>query len=334
MAGGASSTDVRAWAREQGHQVPARGAVPTELRDLYNEAHPPVVVPGTVTESSFDPSMGVTEADFPPDDDYPDPDAGAPGKPAEPKAGASRERKPRAVKPPPGQGGWRGRLFGSQAKPKAAAKSKAARISLSDFAEETWADLAFLAQPIPPLARILDIQAPYAGVVFDDQVKGTIADALLQPVAQYSGMFRALNGLVGPPVYVGMICATGARVQLTGPDGKGIVDQDGQPVTDFDGRTKMLFQGLRYSLLQMTKITEVNADAIMARRIASDERMKAVEVMIATIFQQPMPTFVPAATSAPPPGGGGGDPPSPSSNGYRYPGAPTMDGAGADPGRI
>jgi hypothetical protein len=321
---GASSTDVRAWAREQGHEVPARGAMPKHLRDAYDQAHPAPVVPGVVEESSFDPSMGVTEADFPPDDDYPDPDGGQAEKPK-----AARERKPRTVKPPPAQGGWRARLFGAP-RPKAAKpKTQAKRTSLSDFAEETWSDLAFLAQPIPPLARILDIQAPYAGVVFDDQVRGTIVDALLQPVAQYSGMIRGLNGLAGPPVYVGLICATGARVQVTTPDGKPVVDPDGNPVTDFDQRTKLLFQGLRYSLLQMTKITEVNADAIMARRVASDERLRAVEIMIATIFDMPMPTFVPAAATVPTGPPGGGD--APSSNGFRYPDPPRMDDVGANP---
>ena len=320
----ASSTDVRAWAREQGHDIPSsRGPLPKHIKDAYAEAHPAPVVPGVVEESSFDPSMGVTEADFPPDDDYP----GDPAAPTEPTAKTKGERKPRAVKPPPAKGGWRTRLFGP-AKP-TAHKAKHARTSLSDFAEETWADLAFLAQPIPPLARILDIQAPYAGVVFDDQVRGTIVDTLLQPVAQYSGMIRGLNGLVGPPVYVGLICATGARVQVMTPDGKPVVDPDGNPVTDFDGRTKMLFQGLRYSLLQMSKITEVNAEAITARRQESEARKMAVEVMIATIFDMPMPAFVPAP--APATNGHGGGDPSPNGNGFRYPDPPTMDNVGANP---
>ena len=320
----ASSTDVRAWAREQGHDIPSsRGPLPKHIKDAYAEAHPAPVVPGVVEESSFDPSMGVTEADFPPDDDYP----GDPAAPTEPTAKTKGERKPRAVKPPPAKGGWRTRLFGP-AKP-TAHKAKHARTSLSDFAEETWADLAFLAQPIPPLARILDIQAPYAGVVFDDQVRGTIVDTLLQPVAQYSGMIRGLNGLVGPPVYVGLICATGARVQVTTPDGKPVVDPDGNPVTDFDGRTKVLFQGLRYSLLQMSKITEVNAEAITARRQESEARKMAVEVMIATIFDMPMPAFVPAP--APATNGHGGGDPSPNGNGFRYPDPPTMDNVGANP---
>lgn len=316
----ASSTDVRAWAREQGHDVPARGSLPQHLKDLYDQAHPASVVQGEILDSGS--AMGVTEADFPPaEPDYPEPPA---------HKTPARERKPRAVKAPRPKGGFRERIFGSKTASARPKHARGPRISLSDWAEETWTDLAFLAQPIPPLARILDIQAPYAGVVFDDQVRNTIADTLLQPVAQYSQLFRGLNGLIGPPVYVGLICATGARVQLTDENGKGLTDPDGRPVTDFDARTRMLFQGLRYSLLQMTKITEVNADAIMTRRIESEERKQAVEIMIATIFDLPMPA---APQSSPPPQApaqaAAGTP-----NGYRYPGPPGMDMTGADPGRM
>src|ERR1700677_3995400 len=110
----ASSTDVRAWAREQGHDLPSsRGPLPKHIKAAYDEAHPAPVVPGVVEESSFDPSMGVTEAVLPPDDDYPDP-----GGAAEPAAKTKGELNPRAVKLPPAKGACRTRLFGP-AKPTA-----------------------------------------------------------------------------------------------------------------------------------------------------------------------------------------------------------------------
>jgi hypothetical protein len=312
----ASSTDVRAWLREQGEPVPARGAIPQVLREKYEQAHPAgTVIPGELIPEDY--SMGVTEADFPPDDTVDEP-AAAPAK--------GRERKPRTVKAPAAKG-IRQRIFGGTgAKPKHA---KGPRVSLSDWAEETWSDLAWLTSPVPPLAKILTIQAPYAGAVFDDQVKGTVIDSALQPIAKYSGAFRALNGLAGPPVYVGLICAVGQRVQLHGPDGVPLVDELGNPVTDYDGRTQMLFQGLRYSLLQMTKIAELNAEQIRERTQASADRMAAVEAMIEAIFGVPSPQFSPPPQAAP---GGGGEPSR--ANGYRYPDAPVMDGTGADPGRI
>jgi hypothetical protein len=335
-----SSTDVRTWLREQGHDMPARGPIPAELRAEYDQAHrtAPAVIQGELID---DPSMGVTEADFPPDDEpYPDAAEAPAGSGRPPKAG--RERRPRAVKPPPAKG-IRERIFGG---PKAGAQKQAAargpRVSLSDWAEETWADLAWLAQPVPPLAKILTIQAPYAGVVFDGQVKGTVIDAMLQPVAKYSGAFRALNGLAGPPVYVGLICATGAREQLV-VNGTPVTDDAGQPVMVYDARTRMLFQGLRYSLLQMTKIAEVNADEIRARTQASAERMAAVNAMIESIFGfdagfDAGPQFSPPPAPAPPAGtpSGGGGHANGHANGYAYPDPSVtfMDGTGADPGRL
>ena len=315
MAG--SSTDVREWARQQGEQINERGKIPASIRQRYEDAHRPTAT-AEILEDSYDPSMGVTEADFPPDEGEYDESAAATPEPAH--HAPARERKPRAVKPPPAKGGIRERIFGGKPKP-AAKKTGPPRVSLSDFAEETWSDLAFLAAPVPPLARILDIQAPYAGVVFDDQVRGTVVDTLLQPVARYSGMFRGLNGLVGPPVYVAMICAVGVQVGAKHP-------VTGETVMVPDQKTQMLFQGLRYSLLQMTKITEVNADAIMARRQASEERMAAVEAIIASIFGTPaFPDFpVPDPPAAPAP--------APGTNGYHYPDPPVMDETGADPGRI
>jgi len=320
----AATTDVRAWLREQGHDVKERGAIPADLHALYDDAHQrPAVIPGAVlTDDEY--AMGVTEADFPPDD------GGGPGDNsgnAGPAGGrsSSRERKPRTVKPAAPKG-LRERVFGGRAKPKHA---RGPRVSLSDFAEETWSDLAWLAAPVPPLAKILTIQAPYAGAVFDEQVKGTPLDGILQPVASYSGKWRALNGLAGPPVYVGLICATGARVQPVDPaTGRPAVNPDGSPVLVYDTRTQMLFQGLRYSLLQMTKIGEVSAEQIRERTEASAERMRVVDQIIADLFELPVTPQYPPPASHP---GAGGDH---SPNGYRYPDAPGMTDEGADPGRM
>jgi hypothetical protein len=319
-----ATTDVRAWLREQGHEVNARGAVPADLRALYDEAHTGPVVQGEVLGSDLDFSMGVTEADFPPAPEDGGGEDRAPADSTESRARGGRERKPRAVKPVPAKG-IRERIFGGRSgKPKHA---KGPRVSLSDWAEETWSDLAWLAQPIPPLAKILTIQAPYAGAMFDEEIRGTVIDSALQPVAKYSGKWRALNGLMGPPVYVGLICATGARTQPLDPNtGRPAVYEDGSPVLVYDQRTQMLFQGLRYSLLQMTKISETSGEQIRERVQASAERTRVVDQIIADLFD--LPTVSPPAPAR---SGAGGDP---SSNGFRYPGPPFMDGEGADPGRM
>lgn len=314
-----SSTDVREWLREQGEDVRGRGKIPDDLQAKYDAAHPPAPPRAEILESDYpDLDAGVTEADFPPDDDPP------PAAPAPPRTGGQRrERAPRTVRPAKPKR-FTERIFGSRdRKPRA----RQARVPLGDFAEETWEDLAMIAQPVPPLARMLGIQAPYAGVVFDRQVKGTFVDTLLQPVARNAGIVRGLTGLAGPPVYVGLICATGQRVQLADPEtGQPAFHPDGTPVMDYDGRTKMLFMGLRYSLLQMVKITDQNADQIAERVEQSAARNEAVDAIIASIFSMPGagPERPPAAAFTPT-----GD----AAGGFQYPGEPSMDGAGVDPGR-
>lgn len=36
---GANAKDVRAWARENGHDVPERGRIPADVREAYDAAH-------------------------------------------------------------------------------------------------------------------------------------------------------------------------------------------------------------------------------------------------------------------------------------------------------
>lgn len=329
-----SSTDVRNWLREQGHQVPARGSIRRDLQEEYDSAHqgpPGPVVPGEVLDA---------EPDIPLDD------GGVTGAAAPPPAGAARaprgggrakdtEKAPR--RPARGRGKPRKlteRIFGSWGK-----KDRGPRQPLGDFAEDIWSDLAWLAAPIPPLAKILEVQAPYAGAVFDEQVAGTFVDTMLQPVARNAGMFRALNGLAGPPVYTALICLTGARVQVHDTAGKPMVyppghPAEGQPVMTEDTRTKMLFAGLKYSLLQMMKIGDENEEQIQARTETAAVRNRAVDALVRSIFELPAPPQTAVPQQPPhgpqqPPG-----PPDPAQPGFVYPQAPVMDAAGADPGRM
>lgn len=344
----ASSTDVRAWLRdERGYEVPARGSIRRDWQEEYDNAHQPppgpAVVPGEVLEDEPDIPLGgdggVTGAAPPP------PRGERPGR-AGARAKDSSEKQPRR----PGRGARGGRakpkrfterIFGSWGR-----KDRGPRQPLGDFAEETWSDLAWLAAPIPPLAKILEVQAPYAGAVFDDQVAGTFIDTMLQPVARNAGVFRALNGLAGPPLYVAMICLVGGRVQVHDPAGQPMVyppghPAEGQPVMTEDARTKMLFAGLKYSLLQMMKIGDENEEQIQARTEIAAVRNRAVDALVRSIFELPAPPGMgprldgaqqppgpPQQPPGPPPG------PPPDQPGFIYPQAPQMDGTGADPGRM
>lgn len=311
------TTDVREWLRAQGVDVPDRGPLPKSMRAQYDEAHATIpaadeeLEPDEPADAGADYDGGVTDADFV---SAAPPPAAAAGAPARPQAG---ERRPRSVRRrQPASGGVRrvwARATGSDTTAaKDTGKSKRKRMSLEGFVEELYGDLAWLAggAGAVPLARMLQVQASYAGVIAEQQFKETIVDRALQPIARAQGAFAAFNGLAGPPVFVSGIMAQGQRVQTVRP----VVDDHGQPVyqtgpdgnpvrdpetgaliqatmitEDFDTRTKMMFVGLRYCLLQMSKVTDKTAKEIIAHGEQRMERGRQVDEMIAWIFNMPGP---------------------------------------------
>jgi len=283
----AETAEVRAWARANGHDVGVKGAIPKNVQDAYDLAHAPVV------------DAGVTEADFPPMPDDPiEPDTvlepGTPAAPAAPRARTRKpvaERRPREVKPP--RRNFRD-LFGGTTKGK---RPKGPRTDLSEFAEDTWRDLALLTSGVmPPVSKVLTIQAPYAGEVFDTAVKGLpLVDTLLQPVARMSVSLRALNGLLGPVVFTAGICLR-SEWQTT-PDGMPVFGPDGRPVPT--QQTALMIGGLKYSLLQMSRTADL--DKVRERAEVDAERMRAVDGLVDFILGYP-------TTQTPAPDDGGGAP--------------------------
>jgi hypothetical protein len=267
----ATATDVREWAKTQpdlADSIPDRGPLPRAMRARYDEAH----------------------ATDPGDDGYPgDPDA-TQAAPPPAQATAPAERKPRTGRQLASKKTLRERILGP-GKGKAGKKAKTPRMPIADAVEEIWSDLAWLAAPVPPLQRMLYVQAPYAGVILEDTVRGTIIDPIVQPVVRNLEAIRAIDGLIGPPVFVTGITLTGGRVQVMNPDGSPQMAKapDGtlQPITDFDARTKLMFIGLRHSLLQMTKVTGAQLEAVQARGEDRIKRGQQIDQLIAWIFGMP-----------------------------------------------
>lgn len=279
----AEPSEVRAWAREQGMEVNARGAIPADILAAY-EARFTGELPADPGDST-----GVTEADFPPPLDD---DAGS-----TPEAPPKRERRPRAVKatrPKATAKGWKNLFGGATAKVKG---KGGPRTDLSEFAEDTWRDLAMLSAGVmPPVSRVLTVQAPYAGVVFDEAVRGLpIVDAVLQPVARASVSLRALNGLLGPSFFTAAICVQGQWA--TNEDGSPVFGPDGRPVPT--PRTSMMLGGLKYSLLQMSRTADLSK--VQERAEVDAERMRAVDQLVDFIFQFPRQAPAPAQGDGPPP---------------------------------
>lgn len=89
---------------------------------------------------------------------------------------------------------------------KNAAKPRQPRVSIDKLIGHAWQMLAQMAQPINlPVARVLDMQAPVAGLVLEGVVKDTIIDRILQPIARVEAGGEIVFALMGPPILVGVL---------------------------------------------------------------------------------------------------------------------------------
>jgi hypothetical protein len=71
-----------------------------------------------------------------------------------------------------------------------------------------WGFAAQVLQPINmPVAKVLAVQAPVAGMVLEDALKNTVVDRLLQPLAGVQIGGEIALALIGPPLLVGALTA-------------------------------------------------------------------------------------------------------------------------------
>jgi hypothetical protein len=188
----ATAAEIRAWAAQNGHDVPIRGNLPKGLREEYEAFHGD---PGAAGDAP-DYDGGVTDDDFV--------QATLPADPEDPPMGPeSQPRRVRASKAAKGTG-LRERMWGSKVNPgpKKKAKKKP-RVPVDRLIGRGWELLARFVAPVDlPVARVLEIQAPVAGVLLEDVVKDTLIDSVLQPLARLEQGSEILFALAGPPVAV------------------------------------------------------------------------------------------------------------------------------------
>lgn len=80
------------------------------------------------------------------------------------------------------------------------------RLGVDKLIGRAWGMLANMAAPMNvPVARVLQMQAPVAGMVLDGVVKNTVVDRVLQPIARVEQGGETVFALVGPPLIVGAI---------------------------------------------------------------------------------------------------------------------------------
>jgi len=233
-----TTAEVRAWMRESGEEVGARGTISQSDRDRYEAAHAP----------GPDYPQGMTDADF---------DTSEPGPPPADEI----EKKPRNIatpKPAERFSSWR--KAKAKSKPKGKAKP---RVPVDDLIAGVWRGLAGFARPLPATSRLLKIQAPVAGVILEDTVRGTVVDKWMQPLARTTKGAEAMFALLGPPIMV-------TAIQLQ-PDSAPFI----LPV-------------LRESMLTWCKVAGPRMAAAMKREIEFEAEFgSSVDELLAFLFADP-----------------------------------------------
>lgn len=246
------SSDIRDWLREQGRDVPEAGRLKSADIAAYEAAHE------GEADTSYPDLPGEADSDSAATQETPPRPTRASGRTAA-SGWLGRGRKPKARK----AGGQRQRE-----------RRTFPRVPVNRLIEHAWADMAWAAKGLPPMARLLQAQAPIAGVVFEDIVKDTILDRALQPAARLEDKADKAYGMLMPPLYV-------MAVMSTAPG----------PGEDPSLAHKSAFIGLRHSLLVMSRIGGPNL-AELEQRAADDASREAdVDRFIRFLFDMPEPVI-------------------------------------------
>ena len=279
------STDVRDWAREQGMEVSDRGRLPKAVQQRYDAEHEQLGEPEVAglghDQAGDDYDGGVTEADFPPaaggdlgpleGHDTGTAAAAVPGRRHLAPVGDTGEQAPRAVHTAKVRRSFRERVWGGGGtKPAKPAKPARARMSLRTLAEDMFLDAAWAFQSLPPVEKVLYLEAPLAGDIFDKSIKGTAADKVFQPIARANQQIKGIEALTAP-LWVGLIVARGRK------------DEQG----NYSPETRMMFGGLRHALLSLTRSTTMDFDKLRKKSEELRTASGQVDRMIEWLFEVP-----------------------------------------------
>lgn len=265
----ATVTEMRSWLRDSGRDVPDRGRLAPELIAEYEAAHA--------------------------GDDTPDPEdlegeyvgpAVAPDPPAEtrPVRRPARSRQTTADR-------LVGRILGDGSGAKKPSKGRARggkpqpRVSLESFTARGYGMLGRILAPVSPAASVcVEVQAPMAGVLLEDALKGTVADRVLQPLARAEDRLNVGFALAAPPM--ACVAIQMCDAQAIGRLGIDAVQAGEYPPDLAFRRTvsmQLLREGLRVGLTLSAKHGEAIAAAMEAKR-ATDEQ---VDELVGRIFPPP-----------------------------------------------
>ena len=191
--------DIREWARSTGRDIGDRGRIPATLRDEYRAAHNGGPAPAEPDELE---ELDGNDLDLMPPDAPETPPAPPAADP--PREGrVVRERRP---EPPPRK---RRGFLGREPRAKKA-KPAHKRVSLENLVSTGWGlgamALARSSKSLP-MARVMQMQSDVAGIIVDEQLRGTMVDKFLQPFARAGEKGEVAFALAGPPLLVGAMTA-------------------------------------------------------------------------------------------------------------------------------
>jgi hypothetical protein len=170
----ASNHDIRQWAQERGLPVSSSGPLSEDVKREY-------------ANRTGEDAFGTAETPAVPDDMQETAPNVKPTVTERAKEKLARTRQP--VK-------------------KGAARASQPRVSIEGILSGAWSILGnLIAKPSPPVGYIMQIQAPVAGMVLEDTIKGTMVDRILQPFARAEAAGETVMALAGPPVLVGLMHA-------------------------------------------------------------------------------------------------------------------------------
>lgn len=187
--------DIREWAARNNVDVNARGPIPKAVRERYAaDAGDDPGDPGAL-DDVLDPVAGL---EMPPSTET------MPVRPA-----AVSDKAP----------AWMG---SRRTKPAAPATKRPARkrVSIENVVSGAWGIASmFLGrhERALPVARMLNMQAPVAGLIVEDIAKDTIVDRVLQPFARAGKHGEQVAALIGPPMLVAAITANPALYPVLAP---------------------------------------------------------------------------------------------------------------------
>jgi hypothetical protein len=194
-----SDAEIRTWAKGAGVDVPTRGKLPQAVRDQWEARGPEGDNPGLLGDEPA-PEHGYADAEP------------VPVRPQTPvRSGHPDEVAPT---PAPSRFGGLKRRSGP-----ARVKREHRRVSLEDVAAGAWGLLGHAAQSygLVPTGRALVMQAPVAGMILEDTLKGTIVDRIAQPLARGGESAKELSALFGVPALVTLVTVRPEAAEMALP---------------------------------------------------------------------------------------------------------------------